>query len=182
MGRNRGDPAGSAQRREEDQQRARLIGGDVSISIRRLDRGDLPSLRIILAGTGLFPPDMLDAMAEPYLSGEATHHWLVASDRGPLVAGFAYAEPERMTDGTFNLLAMAVEPAQQGKRLGKALVRGLEDLLREGGGRVLIVETSSLEEYTGTRAFYAGQAFCEEARIRDFYAAGEDKILFWKRL
>ena len=47
---------------------------------------------------------------------------------------------------------------------------------------MLLVETSSLDDYAGARAFYAGQGFVEEARIRDCYQAGEDKIIFWRRL
>ena len=149
--------------------------------IRDLVRDDLASVREVLDGTGLFPSDMLEPMAEPYLSRDAPHHWLVArSGEGAL--GFAYVEPERMTDGTFNLLAIAVRPELQGHGIGKALVQAVESKLRSAGGRVLLVETSSLGEYDATRAFYAGQSFSEEARIRDFYAEGEDKVLFWKHL
>jgi ribosomal protein S18 acetylase RimI-like enzyme len=124
---------------------------------------------------------MLEPMAEPYLTQQAPHHWLVACAGERLIA-FAYAEPERMTHGTFNLLAIAIDPALQGKGVGRMLVAGLEERLRAAGGRVLLVETSSLDEFAGTREFYAAQAFFQEARIRDFYAEGEDKILFWKRL
>jgi ribosomal protein S18 acetylase RimI-like enzyme len=152
-----------------------------SIPIRDLDRADIPYARAVLEGTGLFPPDMLQPMAEPYLTGQAPHHWLVAYE-GEQFAGFVYAEPERMTDGTFNLLAMAVDPALQGRGIGTALVAALEARLRGQGGRILLVETSGLQEYAGTRTFYARQSFSEEARIREFYAEGEDKILFWKRL
>lgn len=151
------------------------------VTVRDLDRADLASLRGIVTGTGLFPPEMLDPMAEPYLSQTAPHHWLTACS-GSKVLGFAYAELERMTAGTFNLLAIAVEPDRQGRGIGKALVQGLENKLRLLGGRILLVETSSLEEFAETRAFYAGQSFHEEARIRDFYSEGEDKVLFWKRL
>ena len=151
------------------------------LTIRALDRADLPSVSVILDATGLFPSDLLEPMAEPFLAEDAPHHWLVACDPDKVV-GFAYAEPERMTDGTFNLLAIAVDPAVQRGGIGKALVNGLIDRLGQQGGRVLIVETSSLDDFADTRSFYAGQAFSEEARIRDFYAEGEDKILFWKHL
>jgi GNAT superfamily N-acetyltransferase len=124
---------------------------------------------------------MLAEMAEPYLSRQVPHHWLIAFKDGKVV-GFAYAEPERMAEGTSNLLAIAVEPSLQGQGIGKALVSSLEDELRTGGGRVLIVETSSLDEYANTRAFYVGQFFAQEARLRDFYAEGEHKVVFWKHL
>jgi ribosomal protein S18 acetylase RimI-like enzyme len=47
---------------------------------------------------------------------------------------------------------------------------------------VLLVETSGLPAFARARAFYRARGFDEEARIRDFYAAGEDKIVFWKAL
>jgi ribosomal protein S18 acetylase RimI-like enzyme len=151
------------------------------ISIRKLERADLPAICIVLERTGLFPPEMLAGMAESYLSRQMPHHWLIASLDGAVV-GFAYAEPERMAEGTFNLLAIAVEPDLQGRGIGKKLVSRLEQQLREGSGRVLIVETSSLDHYAATRAFYADQSFAKEAQIRSFYAEGEDKIVSWKHL
>lgn len=150
-------------------------------TLRDLNRADLPSLGLVLDSTGLFPSDMLAPLAEPYLAGLAAHHWLVADLDGKAVA-LVYAEPERMTIGTFNLLAIAVNPALQGHGIGKALVAALELRLRQCGARIVIVETSGLPDYAGTREFYLGQSFTEEARIRDFYDHGEDKVVYWKSL
>lgn len=152
-----------------------------NIAIRDLVRADLSRIVPILDATDLFPSDMLPAMAEPWLSGAAPHHWLVAVD-GDAVLGFAYAEPERMTDGTVNLLAIAVDPARQNRGVGSALIAELSARLLAAGCRVLIVETSSLEGFAATQAFYAARGFTREARIRDFYEDGNDKIVFWKRL
>lgn len=152
-----------------------------SISIHDFDRSDLASARAVVDATGLFPAEMLDVMAEPYLAEQAPHVWLSAFAGSKLV-GFAYVEPERMTDGTFNMLLIAVDPQRHGTGVGKALVSAFEDKLRDQGARVLIVETSSSAEFARTRAFYASQGFAEEARIRDFYTEGEHKILFWKHL
>lgn len=151
------------------------------IDVRAMVRDDLSSLVPVLDGTGLFPAHLLADMAEPFLNGSAPHVWLVASLAGR-VQGFAYCEPERATDGTFNLLAIAVAPEHQGKGLGSALVATLEARLRADAARVLIVETSALEDYADTWAFYLARGFNEEARIRDFYSEGEHKIVFWKHL
>ncbi len=50
------------------------------------------------------------------------------------------------------------------------------------GGRMLLVETSGLPDFERTRAFYRKCGYEEEARIRDFYAAGDDKVVFRKVL
>ena len=45
-----------------------------------------------------------------------------------------------------------------------------------------LVETSGLPEFERARAFYRKCGYEEEARIREFYNAGEDKIVFRKAL
>lgn len=58
----------------------------------------------------------------------------------------------------------------------------IEQILIARGERVLLVETSSLETFAGTRNFYRKCGYDEEARIREFYQTGEDKIVFRKSL
>jgi len=50
------------------------------------------------------------------------------------------------------------------------------------GGRVLLVETSGLASFERVRAFYRKCGYDEEARIRDFYVAGDDKLVYRKVL
>lgn len=50
------------------------------------------------------------------------------------------------------------------------------------GERILLVETSSLPMFERMRAFNRKCGYNEEARIRDFYQAGEDKLVFRKAL
>ena len=49
-------------------------------------------------------------------------------------------------------------------------------------GRLLLVETSSLARFDTARAFYRSSGFIEEARIRDFYAVGDHKLVLRKSL
>lgn len=135
-----------------------------------------------IADATLFPSDMLAPMIAPYLTDpESRHLWSVATIHNRVV-GFTYCEPERMTEGTWNLLAIAITPDLQGRGGGASLVASLEAELGGRGARILIVETSGLDAYARTRAFYAGLGYELEARIRDFYAAGEDKIVFRKAI
>jgi ribosomal protein S18 acetylase RimI-like enzyme len=61
-------------------------------------------------------------------------------------------------------------------------VRHLEGELLARGQRLLIADTSGTPEFGQTREFYRKNGYTEEARIRDFWAAGNDKVVFWKRL
>jgi ribosomal protein S18 acetylase RimI-like enzyme len=153
----------------------------MSIAIRPVAATDLPALRAVIAATDLFPPEMLDGMLAAHGRGEADEIWL-AGGTEPAPAGLLYAAPERMTEGTWNLLLIAVHPARQGRGLGSALVRHLEALLAARGARILLVETSGLPGFEATRGFYRRRGFAEEARIRDYYCDGEDKVVFRKAL
>ncbi len=142
---------------------------------------DLPALEAVLDATGLFPGELLDNMTSGFLAGDATAgSWLTLDDGRP--AALAYYAPERMTEGTWNVLAIAVHPASQGRGYGTALMRHIEEVLAARGARVLLVETSGVPEFERTRAFYRDLDYDEEARIRDFYAAGDDKVVFRKAL
>ena len=146
-------------------------------AIRPLVPGDLDAAKAVIDATGLFPSEMLDGMVAGYFSGEADQDvWLTYDDGGPVAV--AYYAPERMSSGTWNLYLIAVHPDRQGHGVGAALMRHVEQALALRGERVLLVETSGLPEFARTRAFYAGIGYHEEARIREFYAAGEDKVVF----
>lgn len=101
---------------------------------------------------------------------------------GEQLHGFACAGPTPSTDGTFDLYWLAVDPLMQGKGIGRALVREVERELRERGARLLLVETSSRPDYEKTRAFYLRCGYTEAARIRDFYAPADDRIMLTTRL
>lgn len=146
----------------------------LSIEIRPLRRDDLEAAAELVAAVDLFPPDLLPEMAEPFLSGTSDELWWIASGG----RGLAYAAPERLTDGTWNLLLLAVDPGMQRQGLGRALVAAVVDALGKAGGRLLIVETSGTPEFAGTQRFYRRLGFRREARVRDFYGPGDAKVIF----
>jgi ribosomal protein S18 acetylase RimI-like enzyme len=149
--------------------------------IRAMERDDLPALKSVIDAAELFPSEMLDDMVSGYLSGDATNEfWLTIDDGRPV--GVAYYVQERMTQGTWNLLLIAVHPDRQGQGQGSALLNHVEDVLAERGERILLVETSGLPNFERTRRFYRKSGYDEEALIRDFYQTGEDKIIFRKAL
>lgn len=152
------------------------------MAVRPLARHDLPALRAVIDATGLFPGHLLDGMAEAHLAGPAGEETWLTADRDGIPEALAYAAAERMTDGTWNMLLIAVDPSRQRQGMGAALVMEVEALLRARGARLLLVETSGLPEFDGARRFYRNLGFAEEGRIRDYYRDGEDKIIFAKTL
>lgn len=150
--------------------------------IRKVKPEDVNALKVVLDSSELFPSDMLDDMIADYFNNVLSEDiWLTTLvDNKPV--SIAYCAPERMTDGTYNLYAIAVHKELQGKGIGGNMMRFVEDLLRENGDRILLVETSGLPAYELTRKFYDQCDYQREAVIRDFYQEGEDKVIFWKKL
>lgn len=142
---------------------------------------DIEGLVAVLDGTGLFPGALLPDMLAPYLEKQTDALWLTCHVENEAV-GFCYVVPEALADGTWNMLALAVRPDLQGKTLGSALVRAAEKTLQEDGRRLLVVDTSGTDEFSQTRKFYTQNGYVEEARIRDFWASGDDKVIFRKAL
>ena len=150
--------------------------------IRHTKPEDIPALSTVLDNTELFPSDMLPDMIGSFLSDEQKSDlWLTCILDG-IAIGFCYAVPEQLTEGTWNMLAIAVLPNKQGTGAGSAIVKELEANLQKSGNRVLIADTSGVDEFKQTREFYRKNGYTEEARIRDFWNEGDDKIIFRKSL
>jgi ribosomal protein S18 acetylase RimI-like enzyme len=97
------------------------------------------------------------------------------------LVGYACYGPTPDTDRTFDLYWIAVDPGAQGSGSGTRLLTEVERRLQGQNARMLIVETSSRSEYAPTRHFYEKRGYAEAARVRDFYAPLDDRIIFTKR-
>jgi len=153
--------------------------------IRPIAPDDKTALIALLEAMGLFQShetELLSQMLSDYFASptDSKEFWLTDDDNG--LVGVAYAAPERMTEGTWNLYLIAVHPDRQRQGRGAALLAQVEQILMERGERLLLVETSATESFEYVRSFYSKSGYDEEARIRDFYTAGVDKIVFRKAL
>jgi D-alanine-D-alanine ligase len=84
------------------------------------------------------------------------------------------------TVGSFDIYWLGVAPACQGRGLGRRLMDFAEEQIRTAGGRLYVVETSGREIYLPTRAFYERIGYTIAAVVKDFYAPGDDKIIYTK--
>lgn len=149
--------------------------------IRSVKADDLPFLIDVVDTSGLFPGEMLTEMVGNSLDDDsAQEYWLTYETENPIAV--AYFAPEKMTSGTWNLYLIAVHADYQGSGIGSQLMDYVESFLKSRGERILIVETSDLEEFALTRKFYQGLSYEKEAHIREFYDEGEGKVVFWKKL
>jgi GNAT superfamily N-acetyltransferase len=154
--------------------------------IRSAEASDVAAVRDIAIGTGLFDveswPDVESIMMDSRNGALEDHTWIVREGAEREVVGAAYYAPEPFSYRMWNLYFLGVRPENQGSGTGAALVAHVEEVLRSRGERVLIIETSGVDGFEATRDFYRKQGYDQEARIREFYGPGDDKIVFWKAL
>ncbi len=113
---------------------------------------------------------------------EVSGYNFVVSRDGDQVSGFACYGERSLTNGTYDLFWIAVDPSGRRKGAGRELLQRVEDDIRKVGGRLIFVETSGLEKYAPTRRFYLATGYLQEATIKDFYAPGDDLVIFTKHL
>lgn len=153
---------------------------------REVVASDEETVRRLVRRTGLFSAEEGEIAAElvrERLSrgDESGYRFLFAEDGEGLV-GYTCWGPTPATRGTFDLYWIAVTPEVQGQGVGRELLARTEEQVRDSGGRLLVVETSDRAQYAPTRAFYERCGFRQAAVIAEFYAPGEGKIIYGKRL
>jgi ribosomal protein S18 acetylase RimI-like enzyme len=102
----------------------------------------------------------------------------IAEDDAGTVIGYACFGQAPMTDAVYDLYWIAVDPARHGRGVGRAILAEVERALRDRGARWVLVETEGSASYDATRRFYERAGYAEQARIRDYYRPGADKITY----
>lgn len=102
--------------------------------------------------------------------------YVVARDGGRIVgyAGLFIVGPEA------DVQTVAVAPDAQGRGIGAALVRALQDRARSRGARVLHLEVRA--DNARAIGMYARLGFVTVGRRRDYYGRGADAVLMSARL
>lgn len=154
--------------------------------IRWTEARDRDAVMALLAGTQFFRNDemviaveVLDAALK---DGPAGHYQSFVIEDGGQVAGWVCYGPTPCTLGTYDIYWIAVGPQTQGRGLGKRLMDFTERQIAARGGRLAVAETSGRQGYTPTRRFYEKLGYLAASAIKDFYAPGDDKVVYTKSL
>lgn len=155
--------------------------------IRPLTGADSQRVEAMTRGTALFRPeeipvalDVFNAATGVGRAPDPDYETAGAEVDGRLV-GWSCWGPTPCTRGTFDLYWIVVDPAYQGQGIGGALIEEMERRIA-GRARLVVVETAGRDDYAPTRAFYAGRGYQVASRIRDYYAVGDDLVVFVKRM
>lgn len=99
-----------------------------------------------------------------------------------MIVGAVYFGPDPMTDRKWDVWMIAVDPALHNQGIGREMMGFAESVVRAAKGRLLLIDTSSKAQYDKTRAFYARMGYVEVARVEDFYAEGDGRVTYAKRM
>jgi ribosomal protein S18 acetylase RimI-like enzyme len=160
-----------------------VSGTLILASLRNLTAADRGRIEEITRAVGLFREDEVPVALEVFdgaVAGSADYVALGAEHEGRL-AGWICWGPTPCTLGTFDLYWMAVDPTLQGVGIGSALVLAMERRLADIA-RLIVVETAGRPEYAPTRGFYQTRGYRAVARIPDFYAPGDDQVVYVKEV
>jgi len=102
-------------------------------------------------------------------------------EEGDQVVGFACYGLTPMTEGTYDLYWLFVDPEHQRRGVGGALLREVEKVIRRANGRMLIADTSSSPPYLPARRFYEEHGFRKVALVEDYYSPGDSRFTYVKR-
>jgi D-alanine-D-alanine ligase-like ATP-grasp enzyme/ribosomal protein S18 acetylase RimI-like enzyme len=161
-------------------------GNEGNPVVRRLEQADRDPIIALLEATRFFRPDEIEVAREVLENclekGPGGHYQSFIATIANRPVGWACIGPTPCTLGTFDVYWIAVDPSAQGQGVGRILMQAAEQLMRERGGRVSVVETSGRPQYASTRAFYHRLDYQEAAQLADFYAPGDDKVILLKKI
>lgn len=159
--------------------------------IRKLIQKDKQQIRYILTETKHFNEEEIKVAIELidiYLNDEKQQDYIVytyendgKADQGS-VGGYICYGKRPLTDWTYDLYWIAVDPNIHGKGIGSSLVRHMEEDLRSAGGRIVLIETSGKPQYENERKFYTKNGYEVQTVIKDFYRSGDDLFIYRKYL
>lgn len=149
-------------------------------------RADLPALVRLVAATQVFYAEerviARELLEERLARGARSGYEFFFAERAGELVGYCAWGAVPLTRTSYDLYWIAVAPQTQGQGVGQALLELTERAVARKGGGGLYIETSSRAVYARTRRFYRDAGYRQVARLRDFYAPGDDKVVFCKAI
>ena len=150
------------------------------------EKKDITRIREIVFSTHFFYDHEVEIaveLIEERLShGEDSGYYFVFAELDGVTVAYSCFGSIEMSKTSFDLYWIATDNEFRGKGIGKKLLEETCNKAAAMGCLILIAETSGLDHYAPTRAFYENNNFVMEARLKDFYAMGDDKLFYTRRI
>jgi len=152
------------------------------VTVRCAAAGDRLPIHQALTRCGAFTNEEIDVAIQMFDAGLAGDYSLLVIETGGAVRAYACFGKAGLTERSWYLYWICVDPAVQGTGLGRLLEVSVEDVVRQRGGERLLIETSGRPDYERSRRFYERAGFTVHGRIPDFYRPGDDCVIYCKML
>jgi ribosomal protein S18 acetylase RimI-like enzyme len=142
-------------------------------------------MRLLQATPEFLPPEVIIAeeLIDAFLEDtETSGYYIYIAEHDGEIAGYVCYGNTPLTEATWDLYWIAVANNKQGFGIGRSLMKHAEDDIKKMHGKLIMVETSGKPEYNKTRRFYDTLNYQRVCQIPDYYAPGDDLVLFSKRL
>jgi ribosomal protein S18 acetylase RimI-like enzyme len=140
----------------------------------------------MVRATGVFRPSEVEIALEVFDGAVARpgadYRSLGANDPAGRLTGFTLYGPTPGTESTWDLYWIVVDPNVHRQGVGRGLMTATERDIVSRGGRLIVVETSSREDYRPTRAFYERLGYARAAHIPGYYAPHDDLVVYTRSL
>jgi len=157
--------------------------------IRTLKAQDREAIKKMLIDTQNFNDSEIDIameLVDAYIDNEEQEDYEIFVDRNDddekVINGYVCIGPRPLTEGTYDLYWIAVNPSVQSKGIGSKLINHIETHLRNKAGKLVLIETSGKLSYEKERKFYEKNLYNKFVEIKDFYREGDSLVIYGKYL
>lgn len=166
--------------------RRTLKPGRGSFTLRRTLSSDRDPILEFMRKTGFFHDGEIvvaqEVLDEAIKGGASGHYQSFTLLEHDAAVGWICFGPTPCTSGTFDIYWIGVCPQHQGRGYGRVLLQTAEQHIRRRGGKLIVIETSGRDIYNSTRGFYLATGYREAARVPNFYAPGDARVIYTKPL
>jgi len=150
-----------------------------------IHREDRAAIESITRSSGYFTETevkvALGVFDEAITSSANPYNYIIA-ESDHQIQGYACYGKDEQSESSYELYWIAVDEACRGMGIGKLLLEAVEEAIGIGGGGQLFIETAGREQYLPTRRFYEHQGYRQAAWLDDYFAPGDARVIFTKRL
>ncbi|MFH0811312.1 MAG: GNAT family N-acetyltransferase [Pseudomonadota bacterium] len=145
---------------------------------------DIQNVREIVESSRFFSEDeveiAVELLKERLLKDVSSGYYFLFVEHSRKVIGYACFGPIPGTKWSYEIYWIAVHNDFRGLGMGKEILQRVERKIKAMEGKRIYVETSSREQYKPTHSFYENCGYKKESILQDFYAPGDDKVIYVK--
>ena len=115
------------------------------------------------------------------LTAQHSRFWYIENEKEEIIGAIGMTENERKNGGYY-LDYFAVHRDYRRQGFGMQLLQGAEVFVKENKGRFILVDTGDIPLFAEARNFYERNGFIKVGHIPEYYAVGEGRIDYYKKM